>query len=880
MGNWVSRKQATEIINATFSMFHYGLMAMPDMGIKNTKEKEDFLRAAWKLDETIHTDDYADTVNALDTTGFKEYYNLIGAFAKKYKIANWQDYNEYEPVLIEHLNEELGRHEKTEEKLELINSFHDEELCSETFPSASKIRVLYDILDDCFVLDNKENGINRILRTFNENDKTAFITKIQSDDKLLASFIKKVNGGEKDEMLATIGEIFISSGFIKDRKTVLLDNKKTDTLTASLNKGKIYIKMESLAESTNLVPGGMGDYPNISRRTVTVSPFDIVNMNYAAVEKGVSSLHKVAVPAAWANAEDSQICNSHLPPYVRNVLIPINRQEGDALKVSTFKGVEDGRMPNCTSRYEKRGVAVEVPHWIKENCIQCNQCSFVCPHATIRPFLLNEKERAAKPEGFETIKANGKGLEGLEYRMQVSVMDCTGCSNCANICPAKNKALVMKPLAEEEAQSKNWDYAVDNVSTKHGLMDQFSVKGSQFKQPLLEFHGACAGCGETAYATLVTRLFGDRMMIANASGCSSIWGGSYPTAGFTYNEKGKGPTWASSLFEDNANYGYGMALGTRKLREQAEDYMKKFIELNVGTDFTPLFKEWIENKKDVEANTLTCDKIKALFDAHQAPRNMAVKNTDAADYLPVPESHTFKYDTGNIEADRLLEYIYKLKDFIVKKSVWSFGGDGWAYDIGYGGLDHTMASGEDFNILVFDTEVYSNTGGQSSKSTPTAAVAKFAAGGKQIRKKDLGAMLMTYGYVYVAQVAIGSNMSQFVKAVKEAESYDGPSIVICYAPCINHGLRSGMSRSVEQEKKAVEAGYWHLYRFDPRLKAEGKNPFQLDSKEPTASFQDFINSEVRYTSLKKTFPDVAEVLFKRAEEDAKERYDRYKRLAE
>lgn len=606
---------------------------------------------------------------------------------------------------------------------------------------------------------------------------------------------------------------------------------------------------------------------------------DIVNMNYAAVEKGVSSLHKVAVPAAWANAEDSKICNSHLPPYVRNVLIPINRQEGDALRVSIFKGVEDGRMPNCTSRYEKRGVAVEVPHWIKENCIQCNQCSFVCPHATIRPFLLNEKERAAKPEGFETIKANGKGLEGLEYRMQVSVMDCTGCSNCANICPAKNKALVMKPLAEEEAQSKNWDYAVDNVSTKHGLMDQFSVKGSQFKQPLLEFHGACAGCGETAYATLVTRLFGDRMMIANASGCSSIWGGSYPTAGFTYNEKGKGPTWASSLFEDNANYGYGMALGTRKLREQAEDYMKKFVELNVGTDFTPLFKEWIENKKDVEANTLTCDKIKALFDAHQPPRNTAVKNTDAADYLPVPESHTFKYNTGNIEADRLLEYIYKLKDFIVKKSVWSFGGDGWAYDIGYGGLDHTMASGEDFNILVFDTEVYSNTGGQSSKSTPTAAVAKFAAGGKRIRKKDLGAMLMTYGYVYVAQVAIGSNMSQFVKAVKEAESYDGPSIVICYAPCINHGLRSGMSRSVEQEKKAVEAGYWHLYRFDPRLKAEGKNPFQLDSKEPSASFQDFINSEVRYTSLKKTFPDVAEVLFKRAEEDAKERYNRYKMLS-
>ena len=606
---------------------------------------------------------------------------------------------------------------------------------------------------------------------------------------------------------------------------------------------------------------------------------DVVNMNYAAVDKGIESLHKVAVPSQWAKAADTAVDNSHLPPYVRNILFPINRLEGDLLKVSAFKGVEDGRMPNCTSRYEKRGIAVEVPHWIKENCIQCNQCSFVCPHAAIRPFLLNETEAGKKPSGFETLKAAGKGLENMEYRIQVSVLDCTGCYNCANICPAKNKALVMKPLAEEQEQAGNWNFAVDTVSNKHGITDQFTVKGSQFKQPLLEFHGACAGCGETAYATLVTRLFGDRMMIANASGCSSIWGGSYPTAGFTYNEKGKGPTWASSLFEDNANYGYGMALGTRKLREQAEDYMKKFIELNAGTEFTPLFKEWIETKKNVEANCAVCDKIKTLFDARLKPVNTAVSNSGSADYLPKPENHVFKYGTGNTEADRLLEYIYKLKDFLVKKSVWSFGGDGWAYDIGYGGLDHTMASGEDFNILVFDTEVYSNTGGQSSKSTPTAAVAKFAAGGKRMRKKDLGAMLMTYGYVYVAQTALGSNMNQLVKALKEAESYDGPSIVICYAPCINHGLRSGMEHSVEQEKKAVEAGYWHLYRFDPRLKEQGKNPFQLDSKEPTASFQDFINSEVRYTSLKKTFPAVAEQLFACAEEDAKERYARYKQLA-
>ena len=603
-------------------------------------------------------------------------------------------------------------------------------------------------------------------------------------------------------------------------------------------------------------------------------------MNYGAVDRGVQSLHKVAVPAHWAKAEDTGAGNMHLPPYIRDVLIPINRQEGDRLKVSIFKGVEDGRMPNATSRFEKRGVAVEVPHWIKENCIQCNQCSFVCPHATIRPFMLDEKESAAKPEGFETLKATGKGLDQFQYRIQVSVMDCTGCAVCANVCPAKNKALVMKPLAEEEAEAKNWDFAVNAVTNKYGLMDQYTVKGSQFKQPLLEFHGACAGCGETAYATLVTRLFGDRMMIANASGCSSIWGGSYPTAGFAYNEKGKGPTWASSLFEDNANYGYGMAIATRKLREQAEDYMKQFLALNVGTDFSPLFAEWIANKKEVEANSATCDKIKELFAQHQKPVNTATGSAPEDDYLPKPEHHTFKYDTGNGEANHLLEAIYRLKDFLVKKSVWSFGGDGWAYDIGYGGLDHTMASGEDFNILVFDTEVYSNTGGQSSKSTPTAAVAKFAAGGKRIRKKDLGAMLMTYGYIYVAQVSLGSNMTQLVKALKEAESYDGPSIVICYAPCINHGLRVGMGKSVEQEKKAVESGYWHLYRFDPRLKEEGKNPFQLDSKEPTGSFQDFINSEVRYTSLKKTFPDVAELLFKQAEEDAKDRYLRYKKMTE
>jgi pyruvate-ferredoxin/flavodoxin oxidoreductase len=466
---------------------------------------------------------------------------------------------------------------------------------------------------------------------------------------------------------------------------------------------------------------------------------------------------------------------------------------------------------------------------------------------------LNEEEKKNAPETFKTKKAVGKGLEGHEFRIQISPLDCTGCGNCANICPAKEKALVMKPFDEQyEVQSKNWDYAINKVEPKEDLMADTTVKGSQFKQPLLQFSGSCAGCGETPYAKLVTQLFGDRMILANATGCSSIWGASAPSTPYCKNKEGKGPAWANSLFEDNAEYGYGMAIAVKKIREKLENLMTEFVELNIDEDINMAFSAWLEGKDDPKASK-------------------------AATGLIIPR---LDRKLSNERGNEILKEIAELKDYLIKKSVWIFGGDGWSYDIGFGGLDHVLASGENVNVLVFDTEVYSNTGGQSSKSTPTAAVAKFAASGKKVRKKDLGMIAATYGYVYVAQVAMGANMNQLVKALQEAESYDGPSLVIAYAPCINHGIRTGMGTSIAQEKKAVETGYWHLYRFDPRLKEEGKNPFILDSKEPTKPFMDFLNSEVRYTSLRRTFPEQADELFKAAEQDAKERYEKYKKMAE
>ena len=576
---------------------------------------------------------------------------------------------------------------------------------------------------------------------------------------------------------------------------------------------------------------------------------NIVNMNHAAVDRG-EDVEKVEIPSGWNNIEVSEPKpDNDVPEFIRNFLEPVNALKGDDLPVSAFVGREDGTFPNGTTAYEKRGIAVNVPEWIPENCIQCNQCAYVCPHACIRPFLLNEKEANNAPEGTFLIDGKGKGLSEYKYVIQVSPLDCTGCDNCVEVCPSKEKSLLMKPLDNQMGQVPVWDYLVKNVTNKKAVEIDKTVKNSQFAQPLFEFSGACAGCGETPYVKLVTQLFGDRMMIANATGCSSIYGGTAPLTPYCKNENGHGPAWANSLFEDNAEYGYGMALGVEKLRDRIEDRMKKGIE---SGDLTPetkeAFTEWIENRRFAAKSKEASEKVLNALEKEKSP---------------------------------VAKEILDLKQYLIKKSIWSIGGDGWAYDIGYGGLDHVMASGEDVNILVLDTEVYSNTGGQSSKSTPTGAVAKFATSGKKIKKKDLGKMLMTYGYVYVAQIAMGASQSQTLKAFREAEAFPGPSIIIAYSPCIAHGIKAGMEKTQDEMKFAVEAGYWQLYRYNPLLEEEGKNPFTLDSKEPDwEQFQKFLNAEVRYTSLIKSFPEEADVLFKEAEKAAKWRYNSYKRLTE
>ncbi len=578
----------------------------------------------------------------------------------------------------------------------------------------------------------------------------------------------------------------------------------------------------------------------------------ILNMNYAAVDKGVDGAVKIDIPAEWANAVDTEVKTERpKTEFVKNIVDTMNAQEGDKLPVSAFNGREDGTFPCGTAAYEKRGVAVDVPEWQPDKCIQCNQCSYVCPHASIRPFLLTEEEVKAAPEGFTAVAPKGlKGADGLKFRMQVSVLDCLGCGSCAEVCPAPGKALIMKSLATQEAEIANWDYAVDKVAPKANLANKGTVKGSQFEQPLLEFSGACAGCGETPYAKLVTQLFGDRMYIANATGCSSIWGGSAPSMPYTVNSEGRGPAWANSLFEDNAEFGLGMFSAVKQMRNGLKDKLEALKAID--TSVAGVVDKWIETMEDGENSRAASDAvIEALTN----------------------------YSGSDAEAKNIVSYVLENKDQLVKKSQWIFGGDGWAYDIGYGGLDHVLASGEDVNVLVFDTEVYSNTGGQSSKATPTGAVAQFAASGKRVKKKDLGMMAMSYGYVYVAQVAMGADKNQLVKALVEAEKYHGPSLIIAYAPCINHGLKGGMSGAQNEIKRAVEAGYWHMYRFNPELKAEGKNPFILDSKEPTASFRDFLLSEVRYSALQRTFPEVAEELFQKCEEDAKARLETYQKKA-
>ncbi|WP_436415940.1 pyruvate:ferredoxin (flavodoxin) oxidoreductase [Petrimonas sp.] len=578
---------------------------------------------------------------------------------------------------------------------------------------------------------------------------------------------------------------------------------------------------------------------------------EIIKMNYAAVDRG-GNIEEVEIPAEWANLKVDSDQKDDAPEFIQKIVRPVNAQRGYDLPVSVFVGREDGTWEHGTSTFEKRGVAVSVPVWNPDNCIQCNQCAYVCPHATIRPFVLDEEEQKGLGEGVELLKTQGKQFEGTAFRIQVDVLDCLGCGNCVDICPGKKgqNALEMVPIATQYDNQQNWDYMVKNVTSKAHLVDtKLNVKNSQFATPLFEFSGACSGCGETPYIKLITQLYGDRMMIANATGCSSIYGASAPSTPYTKNEEGKGPAWANSLFEDNAEFGFGFVIAHASMRNRIQNLMEKACQ---SADFSDeqkeLFTQWIENKDNGEA---------------------------------VKEISAQVLETLKGADNELAKEILSLEKYLTKKSIWVFGGDGWAYDIGFGGLDHVLAMGQDINVLVMDTEVYSNTGGQSSKATPVAAVAKFAAAGKRVRKKDLGMIAATYGYVYVAQVAMGANQAHYLRALKEAEAYNGPSLIIAYSPCISHGLRSGMGMAQTEQKKAVECGYWSLWRYNPMLEAEGKNPFTLDSKEPDWSkFNDFLMGEVRYTQLKKSFPQEADELFEAAKENAQWRYRSYQRMAE
>ncbi|MEG1756097.1 MAG: pyruvate:ferredoxin (flavodoxin) oxidoreductase [Clostridia bacterium] len=591
---------------------------------------------------------------------------------------------------------------------------------------------------------------------------------------------------------------------------------------------------------------------------------EVVQKNWDAIDAGATAFVEIQYPASWkTTTAGATPVKTTDDPYFTNFIHPILSQEGDKLPVSAMSA--DGTVPTGTTKYEKRGIAVDVPEWIPENCIQCNQCALVCPHATIRPFLVNADERKAAPESFVTKKAIGKELDGYEFRMQISPMDCTGCGNCTDVCPAKQKALVMRPLAKAQNDEKNWDYAM-TLKKKDVVLNTTTVKGSQFLQPLFEFSGACAGCGETPYVKLLTQLFGDRMIIANATGCSSIYGGSAPTCPYTTNEKGQGPAWSNSLFEDNAEFGFGMNLATKQRRAKLIDAVEKLIAVEYcEAAVKAAGAEWLANRDDAKGSRIAGDKLIAVC-------------KDGID-LSGTQYEAEWLKNGKIcscDACTYAREVIEMADLLTKRSVWVFGGDGWAYDIGYGGLDHVLAMDEDINVLVMDTEVYSNTGGQASKATPTGSIAKFAASGKRTKKKDLGLMAMSYGYVYVAKVSMGANPNQLMKAVNEAEAYKGPSLIIAYAPCINHGIN--MSHSQIEAKKAVEAGYWPLYRYNPDLAAAGQNPFSLDSKDPTASFNDFIMGEVRYASLKKLFPGVADELFIRAEKEATDKIDYYKKL--
>ena len=581
---------------------------------------------------------------------------------------------------------------------------------------------------------------------------------------------------------------------------------------------------------------------------------DVVNKNYAAVDRG-GEYEKVTVDAAWANLPDDEKAESKAPEFVENVVKVINAQAGDDLPVSAFSGIEDGTWPAGTAKYEKRGVSAFVPVWNSENCIQCNKCAYVCPHASIRPFVLDEAELAASPyKAGETLEMKAPAaMKGMHFRMQVDVLDCLGCGNCVDVCPGnKNgKALSMSDLESQLGEAPRWDYCAESVKSKQHLVDiKSNVKNSQFATPLFEFSGACSGCGETPYVKLISQLFGDREMVSNATGCSSIYSGSIPSTPYTTNDKGKGVAWANSLFEDFCEFGLGMTLAVEKMRERLVKLMNRAIEGDsCPAETKELFAAWIADKDNTE-------------------RSIELE----AQITPIVKANADKCE--------ICKEIASLSQYLIKKSQWIIGGDGASYDIGFGGLDHVLASGKNVNILVLDTEVYSNTGGQASKATPVGAIAKFAAAGKRVRKKDLGLIASTYGYVYCAQVAMGADQAQTLKAIREAEAYDGPSIIIAYAPCINHGLKAGMGKAQAEEAAAVACGYWHLWRYNPELEAEGKNPFTLDSKEPQwEKFQDFLKGEVRFASVMKQYPSEAAELFKAAEDNAKWRYNNYRRLA-
>ncbi len=583
---------------------------------------------------------------------------------------------------------------------------------------------------------------------------------------------------------------------------------------------------------------------------------DVVNMNYAAIDAGAKNVVKVEVPADWKDAKDEELGvtftegRKEVLDFVNTIQKKVSAQEGNTIPVSAFKDYAAGYTPSGAAAYEKRGIAVDVPCWNADNCIQCNQCAYVCPHAAIRPVIMTEEELKAAPEGMKAKDATG--LPGLKFAMTISVLDCTGCGSCTNVCPGNNKAdtLKLQPLESQMSEQDVFAYGltIDEKPEVAEKFKPFSVKGSQFRQPLLEFSGACAGCGETPYAKLMTQLFGDRAYIANATGCSSIWGNSSPSTPYTVNKKGQGPAWNNSLFEDAAEFGYGMVLANNAIRGALKEKVEHIAENGKTENVVAAAKEWLDTFTNGAANGPATEKLIAALEG----TNCKSKNVQA---------------------------ILQQKEYLSKKSQWVFGGDGWAYDIGFGGLDHVIASGKDINILVFDTEVYSNTGGQSSKATPTGATAQFAAGGKDVKKKDLAQIAMSYGYVYVAQIAMGADMNQCVKAFAEAESYEGPSLIIAYAPCINHGIKGGMSTAQAEEKKAVTSGYWNLLRYDPRLKEEGKNPFMLDSKEASTNYVDFLHNEVRYTALELQNPERAKELFAKSEAEAKDRYEYLKKLA-